>query len=175
VIAPVVAPAGARPTAEAAAPPSAPSSAHSAGPAARPTANDPALEKRLLAVTKELRCMVCQNETIAESHATLAVDMRNEVREQLRSGMTDRQVIDFMVARYGNFVRFRPPLDATTLALWFGPGLLLLGGLTVLVRQLARRKQAVAGSDPALSDHESEALTRLSGKSGAAPGGTGPG
>jgi cytochrome c-type biogenesis protein CcmH len=129
---------------------------------ARPNAQDPVLEQRLIAVTKELRCLVCQNESIADSHAALAVDMRNEIREQLKSGMTDRQVLDFMVARYGNFVRFRPPLDWTTIALWFGPGLLLLIGLGVLVAQLRhRRTLAEARAVPALSDAERTALASL--------------
>jgi cytochrome c-type biogenesis protein CcmH len=126
---------------------------------ARPNAEDPALEKRLIAVTKELRCLVCQNESIADSHAGLAIDMRNEIREQLKSGMTDRQVLDFMVARYGNFVRFRPPLDWTTIALWFGPALLLVIGLGMLVMQLRQRRTlAAARATPALSDAERAAL-----------------
>ena len=129
---------------------------------ARPNAQDPVLEQRLIAVTKELRCLVCQNESIADSHAALAVDMRNEIREQLKSGLTDRQVLDFMVARYGNFVRFRPPLDWTTIALWFGPGLLLVIGLGVLVVQLRhRRTLAEARAMPALSDAERAALASL--------------
>ena len=129
---------------------------------ARPNAQDPVLEQRLIAVTKELRCLVCQNESIADSHAALAVDMRNEIREQLKSGLTDRQVLDFMVARYGNFVRFRPPLDWTTIALWFGPGLLLVIGLGVLVAQLRhRRTLAEARAVPALSDAERAALASL--------------
>ncbi len=129
---------------------------------ARPNAQDPVLEQRLIAVTKELRCLVCQNESIADSHAALAVDMRNEIREQLKSGMTDRQVLDFMVARYGNFVRFRPPLDWTTIALWFGPGLLLVIGLGVLVVQLRHRRTLTeARAMPALSDAERTALASL--------------
>lgn len=129
---------------------------------ARPNAQDPVLEQRLIAVTKELRCLVCQNESIADSHAALAVDMRNEIREQLKSGLTDREVLDFMVARYGNFVRFRPPLDWTTIALWFGPGLLLVIGLGVLVVQLRhRRTLAEARAVPALSDAERAALASL--------------
>lgn len=129
---------------------------------ARPNAQDPVLEQRLIAVTKELRCLVCQNESIADSHAALAVDMRNEIREQLKNGMTDRQVLDFMVARYGNFVRFRPPLDWTTIALWFGPGLLLVFGLGVLIAQLRhRRTLADARAVPALSDAERAALASL--------------
>jgi cytochrome c-type biogenesis protein CcmH len=111
----------------------------SPGGTARPSAEDPALEARLVTVTRELRCLVCQNESIADSHAPLAVDMRNQIREQLRSGMSEREVIAFMVDRYGNFVRFRPPLTASTLALWFGPLLLLVGGLVALGVQLRRR------------------------------------
>lgn len=133
-----------------------------AGGVARSNAEDPALEKRLVAVTKELRCLVCQNESIADSHAPLAVDMRNEIRAQLSSGMTDRQVLDFMVARYGNFVRFRPPLDWTTIALWFGPALLMVIGVGALVTQLRhRRTLAAARSVPALSDAERAALASL--------------
>ena len=129
---------------------------------ARPNAQDPALEKRVIAVTKELRCLVCQNESIADSHAPLAVDMRNEIRAQLDSGMSDRQVLDFMVARYGNFVRFRPPLDWTTIALWFGPALLMVIGLGALVTQLRQRRTlAAARSVPALSDTERAALAAL--------------
>jgi cytochrome c-type biogenesis protein CcmH len=132
-----------------------------AGPA-RPNAEDPELEKRLQSVTKELRCMVCQNESIADSSAPLAVDMRNEIREQLRSGMTEGQVLEFMVARYGNFVRFRPPLDWTTLALWFGPALLMVFGLGLLVSQLRQRRALAAmRAMPDLSATEQATLAAL--------------
>ncbi len=119
---------------------------------ARPTADDPALEARLVEVTRELRCLVCQNESIADSHAPLAVDMRNQIREQLRSGMSEREVVAFMVERYGNFVRFRPPLDASTLALWFGPPLLLVIGLGALALQVRRRSQRLTAPAPLQPD-----------------------
>jgi len=129
---------------------------------ARPNAEDPALERRLQAVTKELRCMVCQNESIADSHAPLAVDMRNEIRDQLKSGMTERQVIAFMVERYGNFVRFRPPLDWTTIGLWFGPALLLVMGIGLLVSQLRQRRTlAAVRAMPDLSAAQRAALASL--------------
>ncbi|MCE2946571.1 MAG: cytochrome c-type biogenesis protein CcmH [Betaproteobacteria bacterium] len=139
----------------------APTPAPSSG-VARPNAEDPALERRLQAVTKELRCMVCQNESIADSHAPLAVDMRNEIREQLKSGMSDRDVIEFMVARYGNFVRFRPPLDWTTYALWFGPALLMVIGFGVLLSQLRQRRNLVAArAMPELTAADRAALDAL--------------
>lgn len=135
--------------------------AASTGPA-RPNAEDPQLEKRLQSVTKELRCMVCQNESIADSSAPLAVDMRNEIRAQLQSGMTEQQVLTFMVERYGNFVRFRPPLDWTTIALWFGPALLLVLGLGQLVGQLRRRRALSGmGTVPGLSASEQAAVAAL--------------
>lgn len=135
--------------------------AASTGPA-RPNAEDPQLEKRLQSVTKELRCMVCQNESIADSSAPLAVDMRNEIRAQLKSGMTEQQVLTFMVERYGNFVRFRPPLDWTTIALWFGPALLLVLGLGQLVFQLRRRRSLSGmGTEPGLSASEQAAVAAL--------------
>ena len=101
-------------------------------PSARLTAADPALEARMLAITGELRCLVCQNQTIADSHADLAVDLRQEVRELLLKGMTPDQVRQYMTDRYGDFVLYRPPLKATTLALWFGLFALLIGGIGVL-------------------------------------------
>jgi len=130
---------------------------------ARPVADDPVLEKRLIALTQELRCMVCQNESLAGSNAPLAIDMRNEIRNQLRDGMSDRQVIDFMVARYGDFVRFRPALNMTTFALWFGPAILLLIGVGVLARQVMRRRSLTdtAAGAPALSATERATLDRL--------------
>ncbi len=106
---------------------------------AAPAADDPVLEARMVRITAELRCLVCQNQTIADSHSGLAIDLRNQVREMLRRGESDAQVIDYMTARYGDFVLYRPPLKTTTLLLWFGPGLLLLGGLLALFVVLRRR------------------------------------
>jgi cytochrome c-type biogenesis protein CcmH/NrfF len=84
-------------------------------------AADPALEMRVNALSAELRCLVCQNQTIADSHAELAIDLKNQVREQLSAGRSERQVIDYMTQRYGDFVLYRPPLKATTVLLWAGP------------------------------------------------------
>ena len=101
---------------------------------------DPALEKRTLAVAAELRCLVCQNQTIADSNADLAVDLRNQVREMLRKGQSEKEIIDYMTARYGDFVLYRPPVKDTTLLLWAGPVLLAALGAAVLWRSLAGRR-----------------------------------
>ncbi len=114
------------------------SAAAHAGEAA-PAVADPALEKRVMAVASELRCLVCQNQTIADSHAELAVDLRNQVRDMLRKGQSQEEIVAYMTARYGDFVLYRPPLKETTALLWFGPGLLLLGALATLVIVLRRR------------------------------------
>jgi cytochrome c-type biogenesis protein CcmH len=110
-------------------------------PAATLTAADPALEARMLAITGELRCLVCQNQTIADSHADLAVDLRQEVREMLKRGMTDDQVRRYMTDRYGDFILYRPPLKATTAVLWLGPALLLAVALTALAVVIRRRSR----------------------------------
>ena len=102
-------------------------------------AADPLLEKRAMALAEELRCLVCQNQTIADSHAELAVDLKNQIREKLKAGMSEAQIIDFMVARYGDFVLYRPPLKATTLPLWIGPFALLFAALAGLFYYILRR------------------------------------
>jgi Uncharacterized protein involved in biosynthesis of c-type cytochromes len=99
---------------------------------AKPLAEDPAVEKRLLDISGEMRCLVCQNESLAASQADLAKDLRQEIREQIQKGMSDQQITDYMVARYGDFVRYRPPVKPSTWALWFGPFLLLLGAVVLL-------------------------------------------
>ena len=109
---------------------------------AAPAAADPALEKRVMALAEELRCLVCQNQTLADSNAPLAEDLRNQLREKMRQGKSDAEVVDFLVERYGDFVLYRPPLKATTVLLWFGPLLLLCGGFAVLFRRLTRKRQA---------------------------------
>ena len=109
---------------------------------ATPAAQDPALEQRVMALSNELRCLVCQNQTIADSNAPLAEDLRNQVREKMRLGASDSEILDFMVARYGDFVLYRPPFKAATFLLWFGPLLLLAAGLLVLLRRLLRRQPA---------------------------------
>ena len=111
---------------------------------ALPLAADPALELRLMTLAAELRCLVCQNQSLAESNAELAVDLRNEIREQMKRGASDQDVIDYLVARYGDFVLFRPPLKASTLLLWSGPAILLLVGIGLLLRTLARRRGQIA-------------------------------
>jgi cytochrome c-type biogenesis protein CcmH len=124
-------------------------------PAAVPTAADPALEARMLAITSELRCLVCQNQTIADSHADLAADLRKEVRELLRQGRSDAEIRAYMTARYGDFVLYRPPLKATTAALWLGPAVLLAIALAALAATIARRRRLADDRfepDPAWDD-----------------------
>ncbi len=125
------------------------------------TAPDPILEKRVMAIAEELRCLVCQNQTIADSDAALAVDLRQQVREKLAQGMSNREVTDFMVERYGDFVLYRPPVKTTTWLLWFGPFLLLTGGLIVLGLTLKRR--AHTAPTAALSDTEKLRVAALLG------------
>ncbi len=109
---------------------------------ATPASDDPVLEARVLAIAEELRCLVCQNETIAASQADLAVDLRKQIRLKLKAGQSQQQIIDFMVARYGDFVLYRPPLKASTLLLWLGPFALLLLAAFVLVANIRRRRRA---------------------------------
>ena len=116
---------------------------------AAPAAADPVLEKRVMALSEELRCLVCQNQTLADSNAPLAEDLRNQVREKMRAGKSDKEVVDFLVERYGDFVLYRPPFKATTVVLWFGPFLLLALGFAVLLRRVRRRRQ---GADAEISD-----------------------
>jgi cytochrome c-type biogenesis protein CcmH len=95
-------------------------------------------------ITSELRCLVCQNQTIADSNASLAVDLRREARALIKQGKSDQEVVAYMTDRYGDFVLYRPPLKATTLLLWFGPALMLVGGAAVLVIVLRRRGRMAA-------------------------------
>jgi cytochrome c-type biogenesis protein CcmH len=106
-------------------------------------AADPVLEKRVMALSAELRCLVCQNQTIADSNAELAIDLKNQVREKLGQGMSDKDVIDYMVQRYGDFVLYRPPVKSITWLLWFGPFLLLVVGIFFLGLKLSRRRTQV--------------------------------
>lgn len=119
---------------------------------APPAAGDPLVEQRLKTLSHELRCLVCQNQSLADSNADLAVDLRNQVREQIVAGKSDAEIRSWLTARYGDFVLYRPPLKATTVLLWAGPVLLLiaaLGGLFLTLRR--RRRDAVA---PVLSEVE---------------------
>ena len=109
---------------------------------------DPALEARVMAIADELRCLVCQNQTIADSHADLAIDLRNQIRTQLQQGQSERQIRDFMVERYGDFVLYRPPLKASTVLLWVGPFALLGLAAFALARAIRQRGQRLAADAP---------------------------
>jgi cytochrome c-type biogenesis protein CcmH len=126
---------------------------------ATPLAADPALEARVMALADELRCLVCQNETIAASNAELAVDLRQQIRAQLTQGRSPEDILSYMTARYGDFVRYKPPLRAGTVLLWLGPFLLLLLGAVLLWRQL--RQQHRAATPAALSDAERQRAQQL--------------
>lgn len=108
---------------------------------AAPASADPVLEARVMRISSELRCLVCQNETIAASHADLAIDLRNQVREMLQRGQNEQQIFDYMTARYGDFVLYRPPVKSTTLLLWYAPPLMLVAGLLALWLVLRRRNR----------------------------------
>jgi cytochrome c-type biogenesis protein CcmH len=118
---------------------------------ATPLAEDPVVEQRLIAISEELRCLVCQNESLAGSRADLAEDLRRELRTLIRAKKTDAEIMEYMVSRYGDFVRYRPPFKPVTLMLWLGPFLLLLGAAVVLVRTVRRSQR---GSAPPALDPE---------------------
>ena len=109
----------------------------------RPVTNDPAIEQRLYNLSKNLRCLVCQNETLADSQADLANDLRDEIREQMKAGKSDKEIIDFLTARYGQFILYKPQVTPTTYLLWFGPFVLLLAGLAVLFRYIKQRRDLI--------------------------------
>ncbi|MBK1681678.1 cytochrome c-type biogenesis protein [Rhodocyclus tenuis] len=113
---------------------------------AAPLVADEVTEKRLLAISEELRCLVCQNETLAASQAELANDLRREIRGLIKDGKSDAEIMDFLVSRYGDFVRYRPPLKSSTLLLWLGPAALLLIGIFALFRYLRQRNVAIAAT-----------------------------
>jgi len=115
---------------------------------ARPVAEDPEAERRLIALTEDLRCLVCQNETIAESRADFSNDMRREIREQIHANKTDAEIIEFLVERYGDFVLYDPPFKPTTFLLWFGPLILFLLGLSTLIVYLRQRRTLVENEKP---------------------------
>ena len=125
-------------------------------------ADESALDARVRALASELRCLVCQNQTLADSNAELAVDLRQQIREQLGRGASEREVVDYLVARYGDFVLYRPPFKPATLLLWLGPFLLLAAGVALLVRR-ARRG---AAEEPELSEDERRRAARLLGPPG---------
>jgi len=126
---------------------------------AQPLADNPQVEARLKTLAVELRCLVCQNQTLADSNAPLAEDLRREVREMIAKGMSDREIIDFLVQRYGDFVLYRPPWKASTTLLWLGPFLLLIAGATGLVFALRRRQKKLA--DVTLSEAEHNRVAQL--------------
>ena len=125
---------------------------------AAPAADDPVLEQRVMALAVELRCLVCQNQTLADSNAELAVDLRNQIREKLQQGASEADILNFMTARYGDFVLYRPPFKTTTVLLWLGPLLLLAVGLAAMFFRISRRR---ASEEPGLTDAERERARAL--------------
>lgn len=134
---------------------------------ARPMAEDPALEAEVLRIGAGLRCLVCQNETIAASHAELALDLRAQIREQLKAGRSEAQILDYMVQRYGDFVLYNPPVKPITWLLWGGPFVLLAVMLALLVRMLRRRRDAAVAAP--LSDAERRRAAELLDRAGPDP------
>jgi cytochrome c-type biogenesis protein CcmH len=133
--------------------------AHAAGTAPE-VGVDPAAERHMRELAAELRCLQCQNQTLADSNAPLAVDLREQIREQISQGRSDAQIKSYLVDRYGDFVLYRPPVQGNTLLLWFGPALILAAGLFALYFALKRRlarlaaEETAAGGAAAPADHE---------------------
>ena len=119
---------------------------------AQPLVADPVLESKVQSLAEVLRCLVCQNQNLADSHADLAMDLKNQVRDMLRDGHSEKEVIDYMVERYGDFVLYRPPLKSSTWLLWWGPFALFGGGLAVLFFKLKRRREP-AGTPLSTEEH----------------------
>ena len=132
---------------------------------AQPSAADPALEERVMKLSKELRCLVCQNETLADSRAELAVDLRGQIREQMKAGRSDKEIVAYLTERYGKFILYNPPIDPTTYLLWFGPFVLLLVGLFGLFRYLKQRRELIVDR-PLSADERLRAETLLKAEQG---------
>jgi cytochrome c-type biogenesis protein CcmH len=128
-------------------------------------ADDPALESRVMKLAADLRCLVCQNQSLADSHADLAIDLKNQVRSQMRAGKTDAEIRNYMVARYGDFVLYDPPFKASTLLLWAGPFALLVLGLLGLAVYLRSRRRSLVETELTPSEH-ARAQALLHGESG---------
>jgi cytochrome c-type biogenesis protein CcmH len=124
-----------------------------------PTVADPVTNKRAVQLAEQLRCLVCQNQSIADSNAELAVDLRRQINEQIAQGRSDGEIVDFMVQRYGEFVLYRPPFNAVTLLLWFGPVLLFAAGLAVLLYNVRRRR--AQRDEPPLTAAQQKQAERL--------------
>lgn len=124
-------------------------------------AEDPVVEQRLIAISEELRCLVCQNESLAGSRADLAMDLRRELRTLIKQGKTDAEIREFMVSRYGDFVLYRPPVKPTTWLLWAAPFGLMVAGLVALFVYLRRRNSEVANTATGLTDEESKRAEAL--------------
>lgn len=131
---------------------------------AKPLADDPVVEARVQKLGEELRCLVCQNQNIADSHADLAMDLKKQLREQIAAGRTDGEIKDFMVERYGDFVLYRPPLKATTVLLWAGPFALLLLVIVLLLRRLRSRAERAAVANTLSADEHARARALLAGE-----------
>jgi cytochrome c-type biogenesis protein CcmH len=120
---------------------------------AAPLADDPVVEQRLIVISEEMRCLVCQNESLAGSRSDLANDLRRELRTLIKQGKTDAEIREFMVSRYGDFVLYRPPVKPSTWLLWLGPfGLMILGVVALFV--YLRRRSADIGTNNVLTDEE---------------------
>jgi cytochrome c-type biogenesis protein CcmH len=132
----------------------------SAAPAAAPSDMSPAYAERFRKLSEELRCLVCQNQTLADSHAELAGDLRREVEAQMAQGKSDDEIKDYLVARYGDFVLYRPPVQSNTVFLWFGPFALLLVGAVAWVF-VQRRSRARRAEVPATADDERERARKM--------------
>lgn len=135
--------------------------ARAASEAAAPTAFDPVAHKRVVEIASQLRCLVCQNQSIAESNADLAVDLRNQVVKQVAAGRTDKEIIDYMVSRYGDFVLYNPPFKAQTVILWLGPLVILIAALLGFYINLRRRRALVTGQEKELSPEERKLADEL--------------
>ena len=119
-------------------------------------AEDPQIAQRMRALTEQLRCLVCQNETLADSRADLAEDLRKEIREQMKAGKRDQEIIAFLTQRYGDFVLYKPPVKSTTYLLWFGPFVLLFAGTGVLYLYLKKRRELI-DDQPLTADERTRA------------------
>ena len=128
------------------------------------------LDKRVMDLSAELRCLVCQNQSLADSHADLAVDLRNQVREQMRAGKSDMEIKAWLTQRYGDFVLYRTPVKSTTWLLWFGPFLLLIAGIAGLLFYLGRRRARTVPSELTVEQHtRAQALLGEADGDGATP------